>query len=176
MRMVRALAAALALGMAACSTLELNTDYNPGADFSGYKTFSFKEGAKPANPVAARSVEYAVTIALEEKGLKSAESGGDLLIFGHFVRNEELRVESYGYGTYGWYGYGWGGGVTTTTVRRIPVGTLVIDLVDTKTNELVWRGIVKDQISTELYPEQREKKAIGIAKDLFAGFPPGSKR
>jgi len=176
MRFLRALTAALALGVAACSTLELNTDYNPGTDFSGYRTFSFKEGAKPANPVGARSVEYAVTLALEGKGLKNVETDGDLLIYGHFVRDEKIQVESYGYGTYGWYGYGWGGGVTTTTVRRIPVGTILIDLVDSKKKELVWRGIVKDEISTQLYPEEREKKAIGIAKELFAGFPPAPKK
>ncbi len=175
MRIERALVAALALGMAACSTLELNTDYNPGTDFSGYRTFSFREGAKPANPVAARSVEYAVTLALEGRGLKNVETGGDLLIWGHFVRDEKIQVESYGYGTYGWYGYGWGGGVTTTTVRKIPVGTVLIDLVDAKKNELVWRGIVKDQISTNLAPEEREKNAVRIAKELFAGFPPQPK-
>ncbi|MBK8595439.1 MAG: hypothetical protein IPN83_07595 [Holophagales bacterium] len=47
MRNVRALIAMLALGMAACSTLEMNTDYDPGTDFSRYRTFSFMEGAKP---------------------------------------------------------------------------------------------------------------------------------
>ena len=176
MRIVGALVAALALGITACSTLELNTDYNPGTDFSGYRTFSFREGAKPANPVAARSVEYAVTLALEGRGLKNVETGGDLLIWGHFVRDEKIQVESYGYGTYGWYGYGWGGGVTTTTVRRIPVGTVMIDLVDAKKKELVWRGIVKDEISTTAYPEEREQKAIKVARELFAGFPPAPKK
>ncbi len=176
MRDVRALIAGLALGMAACSTLELNTDYNPGTDFSKFRTFSFMEGEKPKNPVARRSVEYAVTLALEGKGLKNVETGGDLLIYGHFVKDEKIQVESYGYGTTGWYGWGWGGGVTTTTVRRIPVGTLLLDLVDAKAKGLVWRGLVKDEISTELYPEEREKKAIRIAKELFAGYPPKPKK
>ena len=176
MRIASALAAALALGMAACSTLELNTDYNPGTDFSKYKSFSFREGARPRNPQAARSVQYAVELALGEKGLRSVESGGDLLIYGHFVLDEKLQVESYGYATTGWYGYGWGGAVTTTTVRKIPVGTLMLDLVDASSKTLVWRGIVKDEISTDLYPEEREKKAIRIAKDLFAGYPPAPKK
>ncbi len=175
MRIVRALTAVVALGLAACSTLELNTDYNPGTDFTAYRTFSFREGEKPRNPVARRSVEYAVTLALEGRGLQNVETGGDLLIYGHFVADEKIRIDSYGYGTYGWYGYGWGGGVTTTTVTKIPVGTVVIDLVDAKKNELVWRGIVKDQISSTPEPEERERKAIEIAKELFAGFPPKAK-
>lgn len=176
MRIALALAGALALGMTACSSLELNTDYNPSTDFSKYRTFAFKEGARPRNPQAARSVQYAVETALAGKGMKLVETGADLLIYGHFVSDERIQVESYGYGTTGWYGYGWGGAVTTTSVRRIPVGTLMIDLVDSGSKELVWRGIVKDDISADLYPEEREKKAIRIAKDLFAGYPPSPKK
>lgn len=176
MRNLCALVAVVALGMTACSTLELNTDYVPGTDFTKYRTFSFMEGEKPRNPVARRSVEYAVTLALEAKGLKNVDAGGDLLIYGHFVTEEKLQIDSYGYGTGGWYGWGWGGGVTTTTVRRIPVGTVLIDLVDAGAKTLVWRGMVKDEISTELYPEEREKKAIRIAQELFAGYPPKPKK
>lgn len=176
MRIAPALMAALALGMAACSTLELNTDYNPGTDFAKYRTFSFMEGAKPKNPVSRRSVEYAVGMALEGKGLKNVETGGDLLIYGHFVLDEKLVVDTYGYGSVGWYGYGWGGGVTTTTVRQIPVGTIVIDLVDAGSKGLVWRGIVKDEISTTAYPEEREQKAIKVARELFANYPPTAKK
>jgi hypothetical protein len=172
MKIVRALAATLALGLAACSTLELNTDYTPGTDFSKYKTFEFRPAAEPKNKVAARSVTYAVGMALEAKGLKEVEKGGDLLIYGHFVLDEKMQFDTWGYTTVGWYGYGYG--TAATTVRRIPVGTLVLDLVDASSKALVWRGIVKDEISTELYPEEREKKAIGIAKQLFEGYPPGA--
>ena len=174
MKIVRALAAALALGLAACSTLELNTDYTPGTDFSKYRTFEFRPAAQPKNPVAARSVSYAVGQALEAKGMKEVEKDGDLLIYGHFVRDEKMQFDTYGYTTVGWYG--WGYSPAVTTARVIPVGTLLIDLVDASTKKLVWRGMVKDEIDTQLYPEEREKKAIGIAKQLFADYPPGSKK
>lgn len=175
MKALLALAGALALGTTACSTLELNTDYSPGTDFSRYRTFTFKGGAMPRNPVAARSAEYAIGLALEGRGLKLAEAGGDLHVFMHFVLDEKLEVETYGYGTAGWYGMAWGGPVTTQ-VRRIPVGTVMIDLVDAKANGLVWRGVVKDEISTTAEPEEREKKAIQIARKLFADFPPARKK
>ena len=72
---------------------------------------------------------------------------------------------------------GWGYyGSAVTTARVIPVGTLVLDLVDASTKKLVWRGVVKDEIDTELYPEEREKKAIAVAKQLFAEYPPGGKK
>lgn len=175
MKIARALAAAFALGLAACSTLELNTDYTPGTDFSKYRSFEFRPAAQPKNPVASRSVAYAVGQALETKGMKEVEKDGDLLIYGHFVRDEKMQFDTYGYTTVGWYGWGWYGSAVTTA-RVIPVGTLLIDLVDASTKKLVWRGMVKDEIDTELYPEEREKKAIGIAKELFADYPPSGKR
>src|SRR5262245_52001935 len=92
MRIVRCLGAVLTLGFVACSTLELHTDHDPGADFSKYHTFTFKPGTPPRNAVAARSIEYAITQALEGKGLKHLESGGDLLIYTHFVLSETVRV------------------------------------------------------------------------------------
>ncbi len=174
MKLSRTLLLVAAVAALGCSTLEMSTDFNPGTDFSGYRTFDFKEGSKPRDPVARRSVEYAIQTALEGRGLRYAESGGDLDIFVHFVLDTELRFETYGYDTIGWYGWGWGG-PTVTTVRAIPIGTLLIDLVDSRSKALLWRGLVKDEISTTLYPEEREKKAIGIARQLFANFPPARK-
>lgn len=173
MKIARALGAALALGLAACSTMELNTDYTPGTDFSKYRTFEFRKAAEPKNPVAARSVTYAVGQALEAKGMKEVEQGGDLQIYGHFVRDEKLQFDTYGYTTVGWYGWGYGG-TAVTTARAIPVGTLVLDLVDAASKKLVWRGVVKDEIDATLQPEEREKKAIEVAKRLFAAFPPSA--
>jgi len=174
MKLSRLLLLAAAVSSLGCSTLQVGSDYDRGTDFSIYKTFDFKEGSKPRDPVARRSVEYAIQTALEGRGLKGVDSGGSLDIFVHFVLDTEIRYETYGYGTYGWYGWGWGG-ATVTTARAIPVGTLLIDLVDSKSKALVWRGLVKDEISTTLYPEEREKKAIGIAKQLFENFPPAKK-
>lgn len=174
MKFVRAIAIATVAATLGCSSLKLSTDYDREVDFKAYKTFSFKEAAKPRNPVARRSVEYAVGMALEGRGLKQVEKDGDLSIFGHFVVDQRTQIDSYGYSMTGWYGWNWGV-AAPTEVRTIPVGTLLLDLVDSKTNKLVWRGLVNDDISTSIEPEEREKKAIKIAKDLFANFPPATK-
>jgi hypothetical protein len=179
MNRLRALAVALPLvavaALAGCSSLELGSDYDPATDFTRFKTFDFKEGSKPRDPVARRSVEYAIQTALEGRGMKAVDTGADLDVHIHFVLDARIQYDTYGYGTGGWYGWGWGGAYVTTA-RAIPTGTVLIDLVDPKLKVPVWRGIVKDDISTSLEPEEREKKAIGIARQLFENFPPQKKK
>ena len=63
-------------------------------------------------------------------------------------------------------------GGQTTTVTNIPTGTLIIDLVDAASNELVWRGTAKDNISTNATPEERQQKANEVCTQMFAKFPP----
>jgi len=64
--------------------------------------------------------------------------------------------------------------MATTTVTQIPVGTLLIDLVDAKKKELVWRGVASDTLNTDpnRTAEDREKKLRAVAAEMFAGYPP----
>jgi len=174
MKLARLATLAFVAASFGCSTLEINTDYAPGTDFSKYKTFTIKQGAPPKNAIAAERVANALTAALEAKGLKRAPEGGDLSVFVHFQAGKETQINTTGYGYGGWGGWRWGGygGTQTTTVQEIPTGTLVVDLVDAAKGGAVWRGIAKDQVSTSATPEEREKKVNAVFAELFAGFPP----
>ena len=70
------------------------------------------------------------------------------------------------------FGYGWGmaGGPTSTTmnIHEISVGTLLVDLVDAKSKQLVWRGIASGAVGVTISQEDMDD----VAKRVFAGFPP----
>lgn len=171
---------AFAVAVLGCSTLVVNTDYSPGTDFSKYKTFTIKKGTPPKNQIAAERIENALGNALQAHGLTRVPEGGDLSVFMHFQLGKETRIDTtgYGYGGWGGWGYGYGGpgmSSATTTVREIPTGTLVVDLVDAKANTAVWRGIAKDEISTTATPEDRQKRADDAFRKLFENFPPAKK-
>jgi hypothetical protein len=172
MKPIRLAALALVVAAFGCSTLEISTDYAPGTDFSKYKTFTIRQGAPPKNQIAADRVKAALTSALEAKGFKSAPDGGDFSVFVHFQAGKETQINTTGYGYGGWGGWRWGGGMQTTTVQEIPTGMLVVDLVDGKSTNAVWRGIAKDQISTSATPEEREQKVREVFTKLFENFPP----
>jgi hypothetical protein len=98
-----------------------------------------------------------------------------------FDKEKDISTFSSGYGGgYGAYGWGWGGGgwaggTTTTQVRDILVGTLVIDLADAKKAQLVWRGMGVKEVNTQANPEKRDKSIANAVKKIFKNYPPKQK-
>jgi len=169
MKIARLALLTLAAAAVACSTLQVDTDYAPGTDFSKYRTFTLKHGAAARNAIAVERFELSLGNALTARGLKQVADGADLNVFDHFIIGKDTQLNTYGYG--GWGGR-WGGGMHTTQVEQIPTGTVVVDLVDPQTNKMVWRGVAKDELSTTATPEQRQQKADEVARKLFENFPP----
>jgi hypothetical protein len=62
--------------------------------------------------------------------------------------------------------------MATTTVDRIPIGTLVVDIYDTSSKQLLWRGLAHDQLSDK--PNKDTKKLEKAVDKLFDKFPPRS--
>ena len=63
--------------------------------------------------------------------------------------------------------------LSSTTVREIPVGTILVDLVDAGTNKLVWRGTGTDVVSDK--PEKNEAKINKLIPKMFKSYPPVKK-
>ena len=93
----------------------------------------------------------------------------------HMAFDKEKDISTYssgyggGYGAYGWGwgGGGWAGGTTSTQVRDILVGTLVIDMADAKKGQLVWRGHGREGSEHVGQPrEARQEHQQGDREDL----------
>jgi len=166
----------LAASLAACSTLTTSTDYDPKANFAPYRTFSFKDVHEIKNTLLDSRLKDAVTATLTSKGWTRTNENPDIWVVMHVRLSTQTQINTYNTGWgYGW-GWGWGGtGMTTSTVQQIPVGTLIIDLVDTKAKELVWRGTASDTIDQNATPDERDKNIRNALNKLFENFPPGQK-
>jgi hypothetical protein len=163
----------VALLAAGCSSLSISSDYDKAADFTAYRTFTWKDTGELKDSLWSKRIEGVFSDTLAAKGLKKVDSGGDLWVAAHPRLSKETQINTY---NTGWgYGYGWyGGGMATTTVTEIPVGTLIIDLVDAKKKELVWRGVASDTLNTDpsRSAEDREKRLRDVAERMFANYPP----
>jgi len=181
------LIALMAWGLGGCSTFHVTSDYNPEIDFSQYGTYYWLPAPDPTDKTKGaqndgllnQRIERAVDAVLSQKGMRRVENRADasLLVTEHINVKQKLRVNTtnYGYG-YGRWGY-WGGpGYTDTTVHQYQQGTLILDLIDAKNKELVWRGSAQSPLRDMKTPEEREKRVRAAVEAILAKYPPSSKK
>lgn len=151
----------------------VQTDFDHQANFGQYKTYSW-QAIKPENSLWDSRIKSAVDAQLAVKGWSRMDTGGDVAIVAIKTTQTQKALNTFydGFGG-GWRWRGFGGfGESTTTENDYKEGTLIIDLYDAKTKQLIWRGSAEDMISDRA--EKNEKNLDkGVAK-MFKGFPPGS--
>jgi hypothetical protein len=158
-----------------CSTVKVATDYDKNANFSTYNSFAFyKPGIDKAeiSDLDKKRILRAIESELMLKGMNKSQTP-DLLV--SIFTKERERVDVYNNN----FGYGWGwspwyyGSYYGSTVSRSTEGSLYIDLIDAKTNELVWQGIGSANLITDDM-ERKEARIKEIVKEILAQYPPGA--
>ena len=174
-----ATAVALCGAGALASAQDVKVDFDKDANFSAIKTFSAKIGTSWNNPLSEKRVLAEIEQSLVEKGWAKAEADkADAIVVLHGATEKEKTLNTFysgGYGGYGWRGMGMGGmGTATTTTSEYLVGTLVVDIFDAKSKQLMYRGVAQDELSDK--PDKNAKKLAKASDKLFKDFPPGSKK
>jgi hypothetical protein len=161
--------AALAAG---CSSVSTGSDYDESVRFGEYGSFAWVPPhpdkliyPMERNSILDRRIRGAVESVLEEKGYARETKEPDVLL-GYFIKlQEKVDVTSWGYG---YRGHSWhGGGVD---VRTWTEGTLVLDVIDAKSKEVVWRGWAIGAVRSPSSPSPEEVRET-IAK-VLAEYPP----
>ncbi len=152
---------------------DVKTDYNHKADFSKLHTYSWIK-VQTDNPLWTDRIIRAVDSELSAKGWTKVPSGGDASVAAYGSTHTERNLQTWydGFGG-GWYWRGFGDGMATTTVEKVPVGTLTVDIFDSSNKQLIWRGSATDTLSDK--PESNEKKLDKSVANMFKKFPPESK-
>jgi len=178
---VKSLAAALVLGTLALSAqaqkpqIQWNSKYN----FDGVDTFAWQDtpdtSLENQNPFMHSLIKNTIEAELATSGLTEVESNPDVWVNYHASTTTEtqLRTDSYGYsmggyGMAGWGYYGMAAGPVSSTTRVVEYtkGTLVVDIWDAASKELVWRGMVSDTLPDNVQKaEKLVVKAIGKMAD-----------
>ena len=168
------LAAGTALGQ------DVRYNFDKQANFSEFKTYRWVpiKDAAQLDDLRDKQVKAAVDVELGKKGLAKSESEtADLYIGYQAAINTEKQYTSYdtgwGYGP-GWGGgwYGGGGGMTTGSTSTIYIGQLALDMYDSKTKSIAWRGNASKTIDTKAKPEKQEKNLAKAVTKLLKNFPP----
>jgi hypothetical protein len=149
----------------------VSTDYDHHADFTKYHTYSWL-GVKAGNSLWQDRITSAVDSQLAAKGWTKAPSGGDAEVsaFGRTTQQETMETFYDGFPGWGWRGWGGGMGMSTTNMIPEKVGNLTIDIFDSGTKHLIWRGQAAEVLSGK--PEKNDKKLDKTVEDMFKKFPP----
>jgi len=150
------------------------------ADFGRFRTFTFESplGTDRSNgtrTLLSHHLIEEVRRQMELRGYTLGDQGADLTINFYVSTKEKLDVRHVpGVGWGGYYGYRrdrygvWGG--YDTEVTQYTEGTLNIDVIDTKIDQLVWEGAVIGRVRN-LEDEGLQARVQGAVRDLFAHYP-----
>ncbi|MDB5132165.1 MAG: hypothetical protein JWR02_1914 [Mucilaginibacter sp.] len=165
-----ALTALVLSGLSACTSYDYYTAAINKTNLSNYHTFAWMPAensgnSKMNNDLADAKIKDAATNTLVAKGLRLSQRNPDLVVTYTRTVERGSRTNYYSpnyyggfYGGFypGWgYGWGWGyrpyyyaygapfayyGGLTYAEKEHYKEGTIIIDLIDTHTRRIVWRG------------------------------------
>ncbi len=162
----------LSYGFAAA--VDVNYNFDQGTDFSKYKTYKWAavEGAMYPNDIVDKNIRATLDGELAKKGLTKTETNPDLLVGYQVAVDKEKQIDTWGSGYWGWGG----GGMQSTTVSTIQVGTLVLDMYDTAAKQLVWRGTATKTLDPKNSPEKKQKNLEKAMEKMMKNYPPTGKK
>jgi hypothetical protein len=148
------------------------SDFDPKANFSQYKTFMWIKRPHMEDPLMDDRIVDAINAELTAKGWKLVQESADVGVAAHLAtrRNHTLETFYSGFGGgWRWHYLGGGTGTATTHIETYVVGTLVVDLFDSRTKQLEWRGWATDALPDN--PKKEMKKLDKEIEKLFRDFP-----
>jgi hypothetical protein len=163
---------------ALASAQDVKIDFDKAYNFSTVKTYSIAIGTTWGNDLSQRRVLSEIDTEIASKGWKKVEAAqADIAVVLHGATQTKKTANTFYSGMGGGYGYrygGWGGTATASTVvSEYAVGMLVVDMFDSKSKNLVFRGTAEDEISDN--PEKNAKRLEKASTKLFKNFPPAAK-
>lgn len=172
----------LALAVAGCtSAIEVNTMVAPEANFTTQRTFRVLEApvrrdGRPTtgaddpmvnNSIAHRALRERITKAFTARGYALVENEPDLVIAFYASAREALDVSAWD------YGYPirsrWPRPAYQQVVTEVTEGSVVVDVIDPRTQELLWRGEGKTRLSDD--PAENVKELARAAEEVVKKFP-----
>lgn len=162
---------------AGCATMTVSSHVERGLSFADYVTYEWGppdnlpvgDPRLDNNPFFNDYLQGAIEKRLAAKGYERVLTGQpDLLV--HYHASVNQKVDVYDVDTR--YGYCYGN--CEAQIVDFEQGTLIIDIVDARTNKVVWRGWAQDVMNGVIDNQQRLEKQVdeGVTK-MMRQLPAG---
>lgn len=193
MRRLIALAGAVLLTVASqFAQAQASSDYDRSVDFGQYKSYAFtrpdiRTGKNPiySSPLLMQHIQGNLGRELTNRGLTQQAANPDLLVKVHTYTENKTRTVMhspsyapffpyrwgfapyrFGYLPY-WGGY-YGGWNQRLYQENYTQGTLLVDMIDAKTKQLVWRGAIQGVIDN---PNRLERQVARGVRKIMKDYP-----
>lgn len=171
--------------VAACAT-PIQSEHLAGADFAGYHKFYWR--APPANrpvrnpitdnTIVDQRVAQAVVHTLTSRGFEQVSDPAQADFIVTYLTSTQQQIRSTGGVSVGiGFGYPFYNPFFGTAfypafpydVRSYQQASLIIDIIDAHTHQLVWRGWTSNELTSANYSSQAVDRAV---QRILAEFPP----
>ncbi len=161
----KTLIAALAISLVSAIVVmaqQVSVNYNRSQSFAQYHTYAWggTNQNQIANSILAQEAQQDINTALQAKGLQMVQENQnpDLIVVAGGGAREQTSYDVWGM-------RGIGGGMGGITPEQNVEGTLIVNLYDTKTKSLVWRGMAEKTLE-----KSGEKNQMAVAKAIEKMF------
>lgn len=160
------------LSLGACANIQTESSYAPGVAFDEYRTYRI-EGRSSLPKALAEQVESSLQQALSTKGLSSSPRP-ELLVNFFTLVEDDARITQMPTNVYVPYRRGYA--VWTayeTSIREVTEGSLFVDVVDIKTNQMIWEGNAHGAVSRG-NPDRTKSRITAAVEKMLRNFPPSN--
>jgi len=191
-RMTLLVLTAAAVALAACApAVQVRTALSPDASLSGLRTFRVQSTPKPriataqstsdpmlVNSISNRALRTDLRQGFEKLGYTVNDSTPDFCVAYYASTNQQLDITTYDYG----YSFrprwwrGWGPryrDMYEPMVTQYTQGTVIVDVFDPKTKDLLWRGqgVAAVSDNQEQYVQELQSTVAAILAKFNAATP-----
>jgi len=188
MRFMYLFGAAAAVAIQACApAIDVRTIVSPDARLSALRTFRVLPPPQPLagepldakhpmlnNSITNRALRFAIADNLESRGYVLMDTHPDFAVAVYAAFREKLQVTYWDYG-YPWrprWWRGWSRGRGEPLVTEFTEGTVIIDVIDATTKELLWRGRGVAIVEDDREYETQLRKTVKAIVDQFPRAQP----
>jgi hypothetical protein len=162
------------LGLMAVSAAaqSVQSDFDRSFRFSDLKTFSFAVQNRAAtDPLASDTlndgrIRSGLESQLTASGFRVEKEKSDFVIAYYVTTKNKLNVQDFGYGPPRWFGS------RDIRVNQYSDGTLMVDFIDVKTNQVIWRGRASGTLEMKGVEKKISKSVEKLVKQFVKDTQP----
>lgn len=150
-----------------------NIDYDHSINFLKLKTYTWGK-VHATDPAVEQRITLALNRSMKGRYMTEVPKGGDVTVTAVEASKDKQEYSEFydSLGDFAWQRPWGNGGLmdAQAAVTDLPLGSLVIDLYDTKTHKLLWRGVMTEPpAKNEDKTDQEMDKAV---TQLIGKYPP----